>query len=458
VTGDRTTAPDPPGVGRRVLSALFGADPVRRGVSSPSVEQLLGAWTAQRRSSGAGGSVWASADEADRHGAVFACKDLISRQLSTLELGRYRIERGAMDYGSPRFTPLAPVKFQESPDGEMTWDQWMRAQIVGALTDGNAWALIERVGKDGYPTSMQTVEQSAVSWSRQGTRGPFDFKLDSTPIGRWPSGRLWHMPALTIPGTIIGLSPISYAALTIGHGLATQRFGSRFFADGAIPTTVLTHPEAFGPDVAAAVKAKWAEVMAGTREPAVLTGGWEHKQITVSPEESQFLETMSANYAHVCSFFGVDPRDIGSAIPGGSSLAYSSPELDQLRLLVRTIGPWMVRFENALSRLRPRTEVYRFMPDALMRTDITTRYTAYQAALTNGWMSVNEVRAMENRPGIGPEGDRYGTPTPPPAQSPAEPEEDEPDADDPPEQPGDGEQPRSVRMMIDEAWRWEQNA
>jgi HK97 family phage portal protein len=267
------------------------------------------------------------------------------------------------------------------------------------------------------------------------------------------------MPALTVPGSIIGVSPIAYAALTVGHGLAAQRFGAKFFADGAIPTSILTNPEPFGPDVAALVKAKWLEVMAGNREPAVLTGGWKHEQVTVSPEDSQFLETMNANYAHVCSFFGVDPRDIGAAVPGGGTVTYSNPELDQLRLLVRTVGPWMVRFENALSRLRPRNQVFRFMPDSLLRTDVTTRHRAYDSALRAGWLNRNEIRALENRPGIGPAGELYVWPPGNTAGEPADGDSEPADDDDeevPREPTGDPvPDADSARMMIDKAWRWE---
>jgi phage portal protein BeeE len=39
---------------------------------------------------------------------------------------------------------------------------------------------------------------------------------------------------------------------------------------------------------------------------------------------------------------------------------------------------------------------FEFMPDALLRGDIKTRYDAYAVARNWGWLNVNEIRAKEN--------------------------------------------------------------
>jgi phage portal protein BeeE len=66
----------------------------------------------------------------------------------------------------------------------------------------------------------------------------------------------------------------------------------------------------------------------------------------------------------------------------------------------------LVRIEKALTRLLPRPQFARFNRAAFLRSDTDGRFAAYQTALRNGWMSVNEVRALEDEAPI-ETGDQY---------------------------------------------------
>lgn len=355
----------------------------------------------RRREMPTAAGVHVDTNTAMRHGAVFGCIDLIGRQVSTLPVHEYRrTVDGALEV--QKSSPLL-----ESPDGELDFCGWCYAQLASVLKAGNAYGFVEAVGSNGWPIQIATVHPGDVSWARKGRRGPVEWRLDGTRIERWPAGELWHMPAYTVAGSPVGLSPISYAALTIGTGLAAQQFGSRWFRDGAVPTAVLKNDGEVSQSAAQLVKQRWLDALAGNREPVVLGNGWTHDLVSVNAEESQFLESIAANTADVCRFFGCDPVDVGAAPHGGSSITYANVESRQLQLLVRTIGPWIVRLEKALSRLLPRPKQVRFTLEGFLRVDTLTRVKAYETAVRNGWMSVNEVRQLEDRPGIGPDGDRY---------------------------------------------------
>ena len=200
------------------------------------------------------------------------------------------------------------------------------------------------------------------------------------------------------------MSPIERASLAIGVGLAAHRFGAQWFRDGAIPTAVATNEAEVTQTAAQIVKDRILDTMRGNREPLVMGNGWKYDQVSVAADESQFLETIKANVADVCRYFGVLPEEIGGT--SGDSNTYANVEARNLQLLVRTIGPWVVKIERALSRLRPNGQFVKFNVDALLRLDTTTRMTAYQTAIRNGWMSVNEVRELEDRPRIDG-GDRF---------------------------------------------------
>jgi HK97 family phage portal protein len=231
-----------------------------------------------------------------------------------------------------------------------------------------------------------------VTWKRDALYGPeVGWYLDGKPIDRYPNGELWHVPAYPIPGTPIGLSPLSYAAQTVGLGIATRRFGAQWFGDGAHPTAYLENDQPLAQiQDAAAVKQRVMDAMAGNREPLALGGGWKLNTIQVAPEESQFLETIAANADDVARFFFRRP-------PGeGGQVTYANVEARSLDLLTYTISGWLIRLERAMTRLRPRGRYIKFNAAAMLRTDTETRYKAHTEAIRGGWATPNERRRLED--------------------------------------------------------------
>jgi HK97 family phage portal protein len=205
------------------------------------------------------------------------------------------------------------------------------------------------------------------------------------------------MPAYTVAGSPIGVSPIGHAALTIGVGLGVQRFAAQWFRDGMVPAGLLTNDDEVPSELATLVQERWKDSLNGNREPVVLGDGWKYEQVSIAPEESQFLDTFQANVSDVARFFGVEPENIGGTRPGGSSMTYQNVEQAQIHLLVRTIQPWLVRLERALTSLRPRPRFVKFNPDALLRVDAETRAKVHDVAIRGGWQSPDETRALEDR-------------------------------------------------------------
>jgi HK97 family phage portal protein len=82
--------------------------------------------------------------------------------------------------------------------------------------------------------------------------------------------------------------------------------------------------------------------------------------------------------------------------------SYSSQEAQNLEFLTHSLRPWLTRIEQAIERsLLVDANVYvEFTTGDLLRTDLKTRYDAYRTALAAGWMSVNEVRRLENLPAV----------------------------------------------------------
>jgi HK97 family phage portal protein len=339
-------------------------------------------------------------ESALRLSAVWACIDLLAEIVSTLPVDEFRKTADGLPVAVERPTPLLK---DPAADGS-GFEVWCRQVMVSLLTRGNAYGFIAGLGDDGWPSQVEVLHPDQVTVRREKTFGPVNWFLDNKPIGRWPNGPLWHLPAYPVPGSPVGASPIAYARDTIGVGLAAQQFGAQWFGDGAHPTQVIKSEHEINAEQAKIIKERIIAATYDNRQPLALGDGLTMESFQVSPDESQFLETIRANVADVARFFRVPPEMIGGE--SGSSMTYSTLESRALHLLTFAVGPWLTRIERSLSRLRPGPRFVKFNADALIRVDLLSRYKAHDLALRGGWKSRDDVRRIEDLPPI-PDGDEY---------------------------------------------------
>lgn len=328
-------------------------------------------------------------------GAVWGCVDLISELVATLPVDEFK--RAATGQLVEQKRPV----LLEDPAGEgYGFEVWCRQLMVSLLMRGNNYGWIEQIGGDGWPVQIASLHPDEIQPRRDRIGGPVTWYRDNKQVERWPSGPLWHVPAYTFPGNPVGMSPIKYAAETIGVGLATQKFGAQWFGDGAHPSSVFESDHEISREAAELIKERIKSATYDNREPLVLGAGGKLTTIQVSPEESQFLETIKANADDVARFFFRRP-------PGeGGQVTYANVEARSLDLLTYTLAGWLVRVEKALTRLRPRPRFVKFNADALIRVDLMSRYKAHDLSIRAGWKSRNDVRRIEDEKPI-PDGDEY---------------------------------------------------
>jgi phage portal protein BeeE len=180
------------------------------------------------------------------------------------------------------------------------------------------------------------------------------------------------------------------------------------------------------PDKAKTVKDRFMAALKGNREPVVMGRGWEFQQLSISPEESQFLGTMGYTEAQCARIFGPGfPQLLGYEV--GGSLTYATLQDFDITLLKYSLNKWFRRLERVLFDFLPRPQYAVLNRDALLETSTMQRYQAYAVALANQpWQEVNEVRLKENLPALE---EPEPAPEPEPEDLPADddPEEEEPD-------------------------------
>ena len=220
--------------------------------------------------------------------------------------------------------------------------------------------------------------------------------MDGTSVILRPSEVL-HVPGLGFDG-LVGYSPIAMAKNAIGLSMAAEEYGAKFYANGAAPSGVLEHPGVLKDP--AKVRDSWNAAFGGSsnsHKVAVLEEGLKYTPISISPNEAQFLETRKFQIDEIARIFRVPPHMVGDL----EKSSFSNIEQQSLEFVKYTLDPWVVRWEQSLSRaLLSETEkksyFFKFNLEGLLRGDYQSRMQGYSIGIQNGFMCPNDVRELEN--------------------------------------------------------------
>ncbi|MGC5330988.1 phage portal protein [Micromonospora sp. DT62] len=325
----------------------------------------------------------------------FSCVRLLADQVSSLPVHAF------IEIGDKRVrTDLALL---DSPAVIGTNVQWVRQLVISLAMRGNAYGLVTLRDEGGYPVAIEWLNPDEV----------FVDELKPTlPVYYWqgqvvPRENIVHIAWFVLPGKVVGLSPVSAFANSIGVGLQATQYGSSWFEAGGTPpgTFKNTQVEVTGTQ-ARDISESLASAIRG-RRPIVYGKDWDYNSLRVSPEESQFIETMKMNATQIAAIFGIPPEMVGGEAGGG--LTYNTVEGNGLNLLKFVLRPWLVLIESALSEVLPPSVVVQFNADAVVRADIKTRYQAHALGISSGFLTPNEARAFEDLPPL-PGGDELRAP------------------------------------------------
>ena len=184
----------------------------------------------------------------------------------------------------------------------------------------------------------------------------------------------------------------------IGLAIATEEYGAKFFANGATPGGLLEYPGTVkDPD---RVRESWNKGFSGSQNAgkvAILEEGMKYTPISIAPEQAQFLETRKFQINEIARIFRIPPHMIGDL----EKSSFSNIEQQSLEFVKYTLDPWVVRWEQSLSRTLFTPEeksryFFKFNVEGLLRGDYQSRMNGYATARQNGWMSANDIRELEN--------------------------------------------------------------
>jgi HK97 family phage portal protein len=372
-----------------VLSNLFE----RRG----SFQQLFGSGMLFDRPSASGMTV--TEDTSLRLSAVYACVRLISDTISTLPYDQY-IRRDGQ-----RFPYRPKDAWVERPSMEMPRTTFWKQVIVSLLLDGNAFVLVTRSGNEIVDLTPLNPKQVRVE--RQGGRKVFVINNTQT-VG---PDQVLHLTEMLMPGELRGVSRIMQAKESLGLGLALEEYAAQFFGNGAYAGGVLEFPDKLSPEQRKEIRDTWNSVHQGPRRAhrvGMLWGGGKFNPLTVDPTASQLVDQRKFAVEEIARIFRVPPFMLG--VSENAAMAFASIEQQQLFFRQHTIQPYVEMLEDHFQMLLENPASFiKFNMSSIVRADLSSRYSAYNVALLAGFMSVNDVRRLEDQ-GPVEDGDQYRVP------------------------------------------------
>ncbi|MEA4923575.1 MAG: phage portal protein [Eubacteriaceae bacterium] len=334
--------------------------------------------------------------------AVYSCVRILSESIASLPIHVYSYRE---DGGKEKATDQ-PLYFllHDEPNPEMTSFIFRETLMTHLLLWGNAYAQIIRNGK-GEIIALYPLMPNRMSVDRD-DKGQlyYEYTLtnDDAPTMKGSTVRLSPSDVLHIPGLgfdgLVGYSPIAMAKNAIGLAIATEEYGSKFFANGAAPSGVLEHPGTLKDP--AKIRESWQQTFGGSsnaHKVAVLEEGMKYTPISISPEQAQFLETRKFQIDEIARIFRVPPHMVGDL----ERSTFSNIEQQSLEFVKYTLDPWVSRWEQAITRSlftpdEKKKYFVKFNLDGLLRGDYQSRMNGYAVGRQNGWMSANDIRELEN--------------------------------------------------------------
>jgi len=275
---------------------------------------------------------------------------------------------------------------------------WRETTQALLLLYGNSYNIINRDG-NGVATSFTAIHPDDVTPFYNSKLNRVTYRVNSTNINADVlADNMLHIPGLGFDG-LKGYSNISVMRESLSLGIAAQKFGARFFGNGANMDGVLETPGVLTDDVYKRIRESWDEKYRGlskSHNTAILEGGMKYTRIGIPPEDAQFLQTRQFQISEIARWFGVQPHllmDLDRA-------TNNNIEHQSMEFVTYTLQPWLKRWESEMNRKLFRKDegaYVEFNLNGLLRGDSKSRGEFYRSMFSIGAISPNQIRRLENQ-------------------------------------------------------------
>ncbi len=347
-----------------------------------------------------------------KEATVYACIRILADAVGKLPVKIYQDKDGKQAAADHYLTPILKTR----PNPWMTSRDFFKALEVQRNVYGNAyaWIDVETSGRNaGKVTGVYPLDSSRV-----------EIWIDD--VGLLPGqGKMWyvyrdnkgkeykirpdeilHIKNLTFDG-IVGMTPLEQLKETVENAGAASKFLNNSFKSGMQTKGIIHYVGDLSPEKEKTFREKFEQMSSGLKNAnrvALLPIGYQYQPLSLKMTDAQFLENTELTIRQIAAAFGVKMHQLNDL----DRATHTNITEQQREFYIDTLMDILTGYEQELTYKlftdRELEEGYyiKFNVNAILRADPETRYNAYRTAIQSGFMTPNEVRALEElepRPG-----------------------------------------------------------
>jgi len=323
--------------------------------------------------------------------AIYGAISLISDSISSLPVDTFIRRDGS------RFAFRPRPAWVSRPDVDTTKEAFWGAVIVSLLLDGNAFVRVYS-NDAGEIVNLNVLNPQKVTIERNGLgRVMFQVEGEASTLS---SDDVIFIPDVVRPGHIRGVSRVEALKENWGLAIALQNYAARFFGSGTQTSGIIEVDGNLTAEQAKNLQEGFDARHKGwgrAHKTGIISGGAKYVPTSVENDKAQFLDSRRMAVEDVARAFNVPSNFLN--LPGTNT--YASVEQNSLMFVKYCLRPIVQKLESAFTPLLSRvpggnTAFIKFNLDGLLRADINTRMSAYSTGLQSGFLTINDVRKLED--------------------------------------------------------------
>ena len=320
--------------------------------------------------------------------AVYRAIQIIGTPISKMTINTYRFATGI------ELKVENPV-LVNNPSIDQNRRDFLFQTVADLALQGNAYWL-KQYSSNGQVNNLTILPAASVQPSYPKL---IDGTIDYSTIvydylgKRYTKREIEHLRIFSLPGQLIGLSPIASCYKDISAAIDLRDYAGNWFTSAGVPTGVLKTNTMINKAEADEVTANWHNKQQN-RQVAVLGNGFDYQQIALSPRDALFTEVQDQQIQAVARLFGIPSRLLLTSVPGSSD-TYTNLQDENQVFYRHTLMAYTDAITDALSNCLPRGNRVEFDFEHLFKADVAARYDYYKTAIEAGILSAEEVRTKE---------------------------------------------------------------
>jgi HK97 family phage portal protein len=287
--------------------------------------------------------------------------------------------------------------FKLEPNDIQTAVNWRSAGQGGLNTYGNTFSEIFRKGDGSVKNIGVPFDDSQVEVKVND--GRIVYNVTENGSNRTIQSRdMYHVLGFSYNG-VVGIAKLNLMKETLGLSKTYEDKASAFIRNDSTPPVALIGKSKMDEAQKKANKENWQAANSGKNagKAAVLTGEWDIKQLAITPDQAQFLQSRVFSVGEIARFTGVPPHILFEL----ERSTFNNIEQQNIEFVTYTLLGWVNRWEQEANRklFKPserKTHFLKFNLNGLLKADAKSRGEFYKALASIGALMPNDVRKFED--------------------------------------------------------------